>query len=88
MVELGEPAPKVSDKITLPTTYEEAVAEFEKGREWTNKTVLKLADNSGWSVAHYMARRGHVFTDPEILDLKSNRKTSVRSLVDNFGSIL
>jgi hypothetical protein len=73
---------KEMNKFKLPETYEEAVALIEtEGLIFSNINVLKLTDPTGWSVAHYMARRGHKFEDPRILNLRSGRGTRVKTLM-------
>lgn len=49
-----------------------------KGFVFTDKSILKLADEKGTSVAHVMASAGYSFKDPEILGLKNNFGFSVQ----------
>lgn len=80
MFKLSKGVPPVSEKIKLPTTYDEAITAIKNGWvDFTNQNVLKLTDASGWSVAHYLARRGHVFTNEAILSLKTKIGTTVKS---------
>ena len=44
----------------------------------TDPEILRLADNRGWTVAHYAAAsQGQQFTDPEILNLANDRGLTV-----------
>jgi hypothetical protein len=68
------------ESVELPKTYDEAIARLKEGCEFTNMKVLRLEDDTGWTVAHYMARHGHTFTHPEILNMRSRRGTRVSTL--------
>jgi hypothetical protein len=78
----------MTGSIKIPTTYEEAIELFDNEHiVFDDFDILSLRNNLGYTVAHHMARKGHVFTDERVLDLSSNLKTTVRSIQETFKGV-
>ncbi|BAI81733.1 hypothetical protein DEFDS_P111 (plasmid) [Deferribacter desulfuricans SSM1] len=50
-------------------TYEEALEKVRQGSFFKDKKILKLANETGWTIAHEQAWNGWITEDKEILEL-------------------
>jgi hypothetical protein len=61
--------------------------ENHKDLSFKNKDILKFASETGWTIAHELASRGHVFTDMEILQLATDHRWTVAHEMAHHGHV-
>lgn len=69
------------EKAELPKTYLNAYQRITKGEFFEDKSVLKLCDEFGWSIAHIQAHRGWDCDEKDILNLVDKNGKSVRNII-------
>ncbi|WP_041224024.1 hypothetical protein [Deferribacter desulfuricans] len=62
-------------------TYENALKQVKNSQVFEDKTILKLANDKGWTIAHVQATWSWIINDKEILKLANKRGRTVAHVI-------